>query len=385
VPPAQNYTIFNQSRNITNVYYNNSVINNYGPQVATLQQKLNQPIPQYNINYLAQTKPGAAFRSSTQGNQLQVLAPPAQLNKVASVQPPVKRELGAAQAERGWQNIPPAQQAALRQKLGQNASVPANLPPKDPGVHKPQFIAKGGGKPGQPAGPPAPIAGGSQPVAPNTKVQPGVTPKVTTDLKPTTPNTKLPSGPGEKDSNLAEQQKLEAERKTQERTNAAKEQAQKLEKSQGASQTARQAELQHQQAEQQHASQQQAQTEKLKAEQTVKKQEKKPPETRQTARQLQHAQPTRLAEASRNQGAQEQARIVAERQHAAASHPVRQASYQAPSNPHPATPPPHPAAAPHPAPPPHPAAHPPAPAPAHAASRGGGHPPASKNKKDEHH
>ncbi len=149
VPPQQNLTIINRTTNITNITYANNVIVNNGPQFQRVsqlvQQRVGQQVPNYRINYAAQTQANAAFNSSVQGNQLNVLAPPARLRPVATAQPQVTRELGKAQINRGWKNVPETQANQLRQQFAQQTPVPKELPPKPVAPAKPQFQEVGKG------------------------------------------------------------------------------------------------------------------------------------------------------------------------------------------------------------------------------------------------
>jgi hypothetical protein len=172
LPEQQNVTIINRSTNITNISYNNTVINNYGPQyqtVAQVSQQQGHPLETYKVNYAAQTQPNAGFKTAVQGNQLNVVAPPQKLNPVATKEPTVTKQLGKAQVERGWQNVPSAQAQQLKQKFAQQAPPPANLPPKPAPPPKPQ-IQTAGGKPGSQPGAPPPQPG--QPGKPGTVQQP---------------------------------------------------------------------------------------------------------------------------------------------------------------------------------------------------------------------
>jgi hypothetical protein len=79
LPPEQNLTIINRTKNITDINYNNNVINNNGPQyqrVAQIAQQQGHPLETYKVNYAAQTQRNAAFKTAVQGNQLNVVAPP---------------------------------------------------------------------------------------------------------------------------------------------------------------------------------------------------------------------------------------------------------------------------------------------------------------------
>jgi hypothetical protein len=174
LPPQQNLTIINRTTNITNITYANNVIVNNGPQFQRVsqlvQQRVGQQVPNYRINYAAQTQANAAFNSSVQGNQLNVLAPPARLRPVATAQPQVTRELGKAQINRGWKNVPESQANQLRQQFAQQTPVPKELPPKPVPPAKPQFqeVGKGPQHPGNEPGKGQPLPNG-QPVP---KVQP---------------------------------------------------------------------------------------------------------------------------------------------------------------------------------------------------------------------
>ncbi|HEY0791217.1 MAG TPA: DUF6600 domain-containing protein [Chthoniobacterales bacterium] len=149
-PVQNNVTIINRTTNITNIVNNNRQVNNFGPQVQVVSQRLGQPIPEHHLNYI--TAPGrqGRFGTTAQGNQLQVVAPPTQLRRTASVQPAVQNRLGRAQVDRGWQNVNPAQAAQLRTQIAREAPAPASLPPKPVPPPQPQFVKapSPGGKPG---------------------------------------------------------------------------------------------------------------------------------------------------------------------------------------------------------------------------------------------
>jgi hypothetical protein len=153
LPPQQALVIIPRTTNITNITYVNNVVNNYGPQYPRIsqlvQQRAGMPVPNYKINYAAQTDPKAAFKTSVQSNQLNVFAPPQKLKPVATFRPQVSRQLGRAQVERGWRNVPQNQADEFRQQFARQGPVPQTLPPK-PGLPvKPQFVTgpKGGEKP----------------------------------------------------------------------------------------------------------------------------------------------------------------------------------------------------------------------------------------------
>jgi hypothetical protein len=176
LPQQQSIQIIPRTTNITNVTYVNNVVNNFGPQherVAQLvQQRAGQTLPSYKLNYAAQTQRNAEFKTSVQGNQLMVAAPPHTLKAVATAAPQVSRQLGKAQVNRGWQNVPQTQAQQLRQEFAQQAPVPKNLPAKPALPVKPQIqaAAKPGIQPPNLAGP-----GNANP-ATRTEVKPSVQP-----------------------------------------------------------------------------------------------------------------------------------------------------------------------------------------------------------------
>ena len=174
LPAQENFTIINRTRNITNITYNNNVFYNYGPQyerVSQFVQRQGQQVPNYRINYTPQLDPKANFRTQAQGKQLNIVAPPEKLKAAATKQPPVSKQLGKAQVDRGWQNVPANQAQQIRQKFVQEAPVPKTLPPKAPLPAKPQIQAAKTNQPGQP-GKPATMTPGS-PAPPKTATETG--------------------------------------------------------------------------------------------------------------------------------------------------------------------------------------------------------------------
>src|ERR1700722_13379170 len=143
LPSQQNLGFFNRTTNITNITYNNNVINNYGPEYQrvsqAVQQQGGQQLPSYKINYAAQNQANAAFKTSAQGNQLNVLAPPQTLKPTATVKPQVAKELGKTQVDRGWRNVSDTQAKQLRQQYVQQTPIPQNLPAKPAPPAKPQI------------------------------------------------------------------------------------------------------------------------------------------------------------------------------------------------------------------------------------------------------
>src|SRR3984893_7586483 len=86
-PQQQNVILINRTTNIT---YNNNAIYNNGPQYQRVsqlvRQQAGQQVPNYKINYAAQTQRNATFKTAAQGNQLNVIAPPQKLKPIAAAQ-----------------------------------------------------------------------------------------------------------------------------------------------------------------------------------------------------------------------------------------------------------------------------------------------------------
>jgi hypothetical protein len=197
VPPQESLGFYNRTTNITNITYNNNVVVTNGPQFERVSQLVHeqggQPLPSYKINYAAQNQANAAFKTSAQGNQLNVMAPPPRLRASATVKPQVARELGRAQVDRGWKNVPEAQAKTIRQQSAQVAPPPQNLPAKPALPAKPQTVTKGEQPKGEPAA--------AKPVQPET-AKPGEQsrkpPVVTEERKAEPPAQPRPEAPAAK-------------------------------------------------------------------------------------------------------------------------------------------------------------------------------------------
>jgi hypothetical protein len=170
-PAQQNLNLINRTTNVTNITYNNNAIYNNGPQYQRVSQLVQQreglQIPNYKLNYAAQTHPNSTFKTAVQGNQLNVLAPPQKLRPVATAGPRDAKPIGKGQVERGWQNVPQAQAQQLRHQFVQQAPVPQSLPAKPVLTGKPQIQAVTKGEPQRPGEPPKAVPG------PNGNVQQG--------------------------------------------------------------------------------------------------------------------------------------------------------------------------------------------------------------------
>jgi hypothetical protein len=197
-PPQQNLVLINRTTNVTNITYNNSVVYNYGPQYQRVsqlvQQRAGQQVPNYKINYAVQRQPDAAFKTGVKGNQLNVIAPPQKLRAIATAEPKVAKQLGKAQVERGWQNVPQTQAQQLRHQFAEKAQVPKTLPAKPVLSAKPEIHAITKGEQQQPGGP------GKGPQGANGQLQPFIQKPANNSTNSVVEKQKLeqqqPGGPG---------------------------------------------------------------------------------------------------------------------------------------------------------------------------------------------
>src|SRR5258708_7375841 len=173
-PPERNVQIITQTKNVTNIVTNNNVINNFGPPVQTVAAKTNQNIQQVKLALNPATDPKAHYGQTLQGNQLNVVAPPAVLKPAAVQTPAVQNRIVNPVVEKGWQGGNPADAAKLKKTIAQQNPPPKDLPKPAP-LPTLQILKKGQvpGSPG-PSGSPAPVIG-QKPMPPNL-VRPAASP-----------------------------------------------------------------------------------------------------------------------------------------------------------------------------------------------------------------
>ena len=184
VPPAQNVQIISQTKNVTNIVTNNTVINNFGPQVQTVAAKTNQNIQPVKLAFNPATGPNASYGQTLQGNQLNVVAPPATLKPAATQIPPVQNRIANPVVEKGWQGVKPQDAEKLRKTIAEQNPVPKDLPKPTPFV-KPQIASQGQVESPRATGSPSPVAGQKQ--TPPNLVKPGTGPGPKTPAANITP------------------------------------------------------------------------------------------------------------------------------------------------------------------------------------------------------
>ncbi len=124
LPQAQNVTIIKNTVNVTNITYNKTVINNFGPSVATIQQKTGAVIKPVSLSYQSGKTPG----SSISNGVLKVTGPGTKLNPVATKLPTATIKNPNPVVDKGWKGVDPKTATELKTKLAKENPTPANLP-----------------------------------------------------------------------------------------------------------------------------------------------------------------------------------------------------------------------------------------------------------------
>jgi hypothetical protein len=215
LPPRENITIINETRNITNITYRNNVVYNGGPEYDVIARESAQPIRRLRLERRTEVDAvsggvrSESFRSQVQGDALRVVAPSLEATAVSAPRH-VARKVERAELDRGWKDVADKQQAEqLRTRLKAEAKPPPELPAK------PKFerlVAKESSHPDKagaaavPTAPPAttvpgtPTAPSDKPVA--TAEQPLRTTDQATASSPATSggaaNAKIAKGQGKK-------------------------------------------------------------------------------------------------------------------------------------------------------------------------------------------
>jgi probable HAF family extracellular repeat protein len=124
LPPAQNVTIIKNTVNVTNITNNKTVINNFGPSVATIQQKTGAQIKQVSLAYQNGKTPG----SNMSNGVLKVTGPGTTLNATATKLPAAAIKNPKPVVDKGWKGVDPKTAAGLQTKIAKENPTPSNLP-----------------------------------------------------------------------------------------------------------------------------------------------------------------------------------------------------------------------------------------------------------------
>jgi hypothetical protein len=166
-PPTQNITYITNTVNVTNIYVQNNVVYNYGPNYNDVNRYSSRPIQRLTIERETAADLSAAAKSGgltkVQGNKLMVAAPPKLAKAPPSVAPPaVKTKVAQPKIEHGWKGVP--DRAQLEQKI--KTENPKNIPPPTRAAARPAGGAPAVG--GSPA-----VGGAPPPVLPGPRGKPG--------------------------------------------------------------------------------------------------------------------------------------------------------------------------------------------------------------------
>jgi hypothetical protein len=130
VPPEQNLTIVNQTTNVTNITYNNTVVVNQGPNYDELRTRSQRPIQRLRIQRQTSLT-GENPRSVVKGEVVEITAPVIARAQAVQRPPVVKQKVTENVVEHGWEGL--ADQKAAQQaraKIKSEATPPPNAPSK---------------------------------------------------------------------------------------------------------------------------------------------------------------------------------------------------------------------------------------------------------------
>lgn len=132
VPAQQNVTIVNQTTNVTNITYNNTMIVNQGPSYDEIRVRSAQPVQRVklerDVNISVNVgEPHSVVRADT----VVIPAPVIQRTRVVEKPKVVKKTITNVVVERGWDDVKDRQAAEqARAKIRGEATPPPNAPPK---------------------------------------------------------------------------------------------------------------------------------------------------------------------------------------------------------------------------------------------------------------
>jgi uncharacterized protein DUF6600 len=107
VDPAQNITIINKTKNITNITYNNTVIVNRGPHVDAISARSQHPVQRLKIQRTSTVQ--ASGTATVRGGVLEVPAPVVKKAAVPAPPPRVTQRVTGVQVDHTGAAMPPEQ------------------------------------------------------------------------------------------------------------------------------------------------------------------------------------------------------------------------------------------------------------------------------------
>ncbi|MEI6351037.1 MAG: DUF6600 domain-containing protein [Verrucomicrobiota bacterium] len=134
VAPEKNVMFINQTRNVTNVFVNNTVVINQGPSIEVVQRRTRQHIDILKIARKADLPPGEAH--TVRGNVLEVKAPLIEHGRAPQHRPATQRRVELAEVDR---STPPPARVNEQRPVGSPAK--AGHTPQNVGSPHPQTNA----------------------------------------------------------------------------------------------------------------------------------------------------------------------------------------------------------------------------------------------------
>jgi len=143
VPPRQNITVINETRNVTNISVVNNVVINNGPDYNLVAQRAERPIRKLRLAREEVASVNAVTKAKIEGDTLTIPAP--RLAAQPGAKPrKVGRRVERAEIDNGWQNAGPAPAfEKVREKIKAEAKVPENLPPRPIAKERARTAARG--------------------------------------------------------------------------------------------------------------------------------------------------------------------------------------------------------------------------------------------------
>jgi hypothetical protein len=130
VPAQQNVTILNQTTNITNITYNNTVIVNQGPNYDELRGQSRTPIQRLRLQQETAV-PAENVHAIVRGETVTMSAPVISPARAPERPRAIKQTIKQASVDRGWSAISNQREAEqARAKMKSEATPPPNAPSK---------------------------------------------------------------------------------------------------------------------------------------------------------------------------------------------------------------------------------------------------------------
>jgi hypothetical protein len=132
VPPERNVTIVNETTNVTNITYNNTIIVNQGPSYDELRARTQQPIERLRLERESTVNVQTENpRSVIKGTVIQVHAPVIAKAQPAERPRSVKEKITQTTVEHGWEEIADRRAAEkARAKIRSESTPPPDAPQK---------------------------------------------------------------------------------------------------------------------------------------------------------------------------------------------------------------------------------------------------------------